>query len=1096
MGPIAAALNRITNGPTAPLRPLLRLSSGHARGPDSGATTPAGGGGDELDADRRDGARARRRPAASAWLRGQRATRRAGVGRVRVGPVTGRLALAVIVLATFMVVFEATAGPSALVPRSAKIFPNWEAGPLHDITTRLILDPRTLGQAFTIALLVMFAAYGLVLASLRTFSLRTLVIVVVLVHVIVLLSPPLQLTDTFNYLGYARLGGLHHLNPYTHVINDEFFDPVSSLASWHNLKSPYGELFTMLSYLLAPLPLPVAYWILKFAVIGLSLAFLWLTVICARRLGRDPRYALAFVAFNPVFIIYAIGGFHNDFFMLVPSMASVVFVLAGRDRSAGASLIIAVAVKFTAILLGPFLLIAVVTRPRQRRLIEGGLIALAPLLVLSLIFFGTSIPNLSQQSTLLTNFSIPNLVGLIGGVGGTPPAAQARRRDRRRGPALPLPAPAQPLAVGCRMGDVRADPQPLLGGPLVRHLGAAARRARDVGSAAPLDDRALAVSHLRLRAGHLAVPGRSPHRTARDPRGPGLPRPAEHALRVSAIAETSVAPPARAARRGLDRFDGSVLALFGLLSLWVVGSDLVQTLIQERRWTHTDGFYSGDQLQYLSWIQSSARHGLISNLFVLRHTPADYFQPAIMLSALLVRLGMASWLSLMLWKPVAVLALFFATRAVADHCCDRTFDRRAVLVLGLFFGSLTEFSGQLGVFGDMMSTWQSWGYPFGLIGVALILWAMLGYSRAREAAPARPVWWPGLLGALAATLHPWQGEMMFGCLALAELSRARDTWARLSATAGSSGTGRLRAAGRDPVLRLAAVTLVLVAVPLLYYFALGHLDPVWRMSQAHAKHAFSSVAVLIAAAPLLLFALLGYRGRPDDFVELLLRMWLPATVIIWVFGITALGATPQHAVNGLPLPLAVLAVRGVRRVGLDRIAHARRWALLGIAIATIPGTVYGLEYAHQYTNPANGNADYITQGESDALNYLHADPAPGGVLSTFYLGEGIPGITGRQTFVGDCLWSEPNCDARAGMVSRLLHGQLSRTAARRFVTNTGARFLLVPCQPGLVDPTGQLSGLIVSTRRFGCATLYGLRDSGPARGPLADATTPAPATAD
>jgi hypothetical protein len=100
---------------------------------------------------------------------------------------------------------------------------------------------------------------------------------------------------------------------------------------------------------------------------------------------------------------------------------------------------------------------------------------------------------------------------------------------------------------------------------------------------------------------------------------------------MSALAETSVPVRARAARRGLDRFDASVLAVFALLSLWVVGSDLVITLIQERRWTHTDGFYSGDQLQYLSWIQSSARHGLISNLFVLRATPADYFQPAIML---------------------------------------------------------------------------------------------------------------------------------------------------------------------------------------------------------------------------------------------------------------------------------------------------------------------------------------------------------------------------------------------------------------------------------------------------------------------------------
>ena len=66
-------------------------------------------------------------------------------------------------------------------------------------------------------------------------------------HVILLMSPPLQLTDVFNYLGYARLGGLHHLNPYTHVIRQEFFDPIYRFSTWHNLRSPYGPLFTALT---------------------------------------------------------------------------------------------------------------------------------------------------------------------------------------------------------------------------------------------------------------------------------------------------------------------------------------------------------------------------------------------------------------------------------------------------------------------------------------------------------------------------------------------------------------------------------------------------------------------------------------------------------------------------------------------------------------------------------------------------------------------------------------------------------------------------------------------------------------------------------
>ena len=60
---------------------------------------------------------------------------------------------------------------------------------------------------------------------------RTIVISIVALHAILLLSPPLQLTDLFNYLGYARLGGLHHLNPYTHVIGGR--DPRSGLPVHH-----------------------------------------------------------------------------------------------------------------------------------------------------------------------------------------------------------------------------------------------------------------------------------------------------------------------------------------------------------------------------------------------------------------------------------------------------------------------------------------------------------------------------------------------------------------------------------------------------------------------------------------------------------------------------------------------------------------------------------------------------------------------------------------------------------------------------------------------------------------------------------------------
>jgi Glycosyltransferase family 87 len=341
--------------------------------------------------------------------------------RVRFGARAGRAALASLILGAVLVVLVAAAGPSVLAPRSTITFPGWESGPLTALIPRLLENPKTVGISYSVVLVGMFVAYLVTLAAVRTFSTRALVVTVVGLHALLLLSPPLQLNDVFNYLGYSHLGALHQLNPYGHVINQESFDPVFRFASWDNLRSPYGPLFSAITYPLAFLPLPVAYWILKLVTVLLSLGFVALVWRCARQLGRDPRYAVVFVALNPIYLMYAVGGFHNDFFMLVPMLGAVSLLLAGRDRRAGAVLMLAVAVKFTAVLLLPFLLIAAATRPRRIRVAVGALAGAVPLAALSVLLFGLSIPNLVQQSSLLTDFSVPNVVGgLVGAGGGSP----------------------------------------------------------------------------------------------------------------------------------------------------------------------------------------------------------------------------------------------------------------------------------------------------------------------------------------------------------------------------------------------------------------------------------------------------------------------------------------------------------------------------------------------------------------------------------------------------------------------------------------------------------------------------------------------------
>jgi alpha-1,6-mannosyltransferase len=172
----------------------------------------------------------------------------------------------------------------------------------------------------------------------------------------------------------------------------------------------------------------VAYWTIKVVTVLASLGLLSIVYGAAERLGRDPRLVLAFVALNPIYLIYALGGFHNDFFMLIPAIGAVA-VLVGpgraasprRQLAAGALLMVAVAVKFTAVLLLPFLLLAAPSLRGRIRVLAGTAATAIPLVAISVAMFGFTLPNLSDQSTLLTQLSIPNVVGDVLGFGGGAP---------------------------------------------------------------------------------------------------------------------------------------------------------------------------------------------------------------------------------------------------------------------------------------------------------------------------------------------------------------------------------------------------------------------------------------------------------------------------------------------------------------------------------------------------------------------------------------------------------------------------------------------------------------------------------------------------
>ncbi len=400
----------------------------------------------------------------------------------------GAACLLAIVAASALVVVMAADRPSILSATThSNYFPHWMAGPLGGLLPGLTRNGTTLKYLFSGAIVAMYVAYVLALAYVPRLRARWAVATVLVVHAIFFLAPPLALTDIFNYVNYGRMEVVHNLNPYTTIpILEPHNDPSYDLSNWHQLLSPYGPLFTLLTFVVVPLGVAASFWVLKGVLVLASLGTLLLVWKCAQLLGRDPVKAIVLVGLNPIVLVWGLGGDHNDFLMVFfivlgfylllrtramlhaqdgasspaapsgasaapgtsaapgSSIAAISSEATGSDEAtagdrdvvragvrgwllplcapeigAGAAFVTATAIKASGGVLIPVVLAAMLRSPR--RLVQvaiGMLLAGTVIAAMSLIAFGLHIPDLSTQSRLVTNVSIPNLIGLALGAGG------------------------------------------------------------------------------------------------------------------------------------------------------------------------------------------------------------------------------------------------------------------------------------------------------------------------------------------------------------------------------------------------------------------------------------------------------------------------------------------------------------------------------------------------------------------------------------------------------------------------------------------------------------------------------------------------------
>src|SRR4051794_16013862 len=306
----------------------------------------------------------------------------------RVRPLVAAAALAGLVLSGSLICMHAAAGESGFIPASWHGLPRWMAGPLPALG-----GPLT-SSLYAALFVSMCGCYAVVIALARHVETRTAGAVIVLLHALFLLAPPLLSADLFGYIDYARLGPLHGVDPYAHGPASAPHDAVFAFMRWRgDMPSPYGPLFTLGSYALAPLPVAASLWTLKVGAALASLAIVWLVYDCARRLRIAPLPAALFVGLNPLVLVWAVGGAHNDLLVVAAVTASVWLAVSGRDRLAGAGLVTAVGLKLSAGIALPFLLI------RRRRALEAVLATGAAAVAVTLAAFGTGVTGMLRAQT-------------------------------------------------------------------------------------------------------------------------------------------------------------------------------------------------------------------------------------------------------------------------------------------------------------------------------------------------------------------------------------------------------------------------------------------------------------------------------------------------------------------------------------------------------------------------------------------------------------------------------------------------------------------------------------------------------------------------
>lgn len=241
----------------------------------------------------------------------------------------------------------------------------------------------------------------------------------------VLLCPPLYSRDVYSYLVQGALP-LAGLDPYA-VGPEAIPGPLQMNVSpvWQETPAPYGPVFILVAKAVAAIAgdnLVLGVLLMRLALLpGLAL-LVWSLPELTRRMGGRIPTALWIAVANPIMIVHMLGGPHNDLLVVGLLTTAALLTLRGQHVGGIAVATTAVAVKASAGLALPFLVLIwarSLDGPLGARIARAGAAGVA---VFVAVFAGWSLlagvglgwlSSLGAAATIIHWYSLPTGLGML-----------------------------------------------------------------------------------------------------------------------------------------------------------------------------------------------------------------------------------------------------------------------------------------------------------------------------------------------------------------------------------------------------------------------------------------------------------------------------------------------------------------------------------------------------------------------------------------------------------------------------------------------------------------------------------------------------------